>query len=406
MNEMEDRTNIVVIDLDEISCRVTQAILQEMPGIDVHAETQDFAKGLDLIKQRSPEIVILNIFPDQDSVFETAKKISQGFPESDLFITSRQADSIVVIRAMRAGAREFISQPVKKDELITAVSKAVQRKKRVKHDKSCKSKVITLFGAKGGVGTTTICTNMATSLSLLTKKDVIILDLNLQFGCAALLLNTKIKYTVFDIVKNIDHIDLTVIKKLLPKSDAGVSILAPPHELESADLITGEHVEQVIMLMRKIYDYIIIDASQGFDDVTIKAMDESDRVLIISSLDVPTIFNTKRCLNLFQKMGYSEEKVSLVINRHSPLDDINFPSIEKVYDYPVFWRLPNQEDESVLTSINKGIPISQWMPNAKISQNITKLVRNFNGAIPPEACDVKMKNRVPFMQKLLKQQVT
>ncbi len=399
MNVMEDRTNIVVIDLDEISCRVTQAILQEIPGIAVHTETQDFAQGLDIIKQLNPEIVILNIYPDQEPVFETARKITQIFPKIDLFITSRQADSIVVIRAMRAGAREFICQPVRKEELITAVSKAVQRKKQVKHDKTSNSKVITILGAKGGVGTTTIAINMATSLALLTKKDVIVVDLNLQFGCAALLLNTKTKYTIFDIVKNIDHIDITLIKKLLPKSSVGVSVLAPPHELESADMITGDHVEQVIMLLRKIYDYIIIDASHVFDDVTIKAMDESDRVLIISSLDVPTIFNTKRCLDLFQKMGYGAEKVSLVINRHSSMDDINFPSMDKVYDYPVFWRLPNQDDESVLTSINKGIPISQMMPNAKISQNITKLVRNFNGAIPPEECDLKLKNKLPFMQK-------
>jgi len=402
---MENKTYIVVIDLDEVSGRVTQAILQEIPGIDVRTETRDLTTGYDLIKQLNPSIVILNIYPDQDPVFELARKITHAFSELDLFITSRQADSIVVIRAMRAGAREFICQPVNKDELITAVTKAVQRKKQSQHDNSSNSKVITIFGAKGGVGSSTIGTNVATTLALLTKKDVIVVDLNLQFGCAALLLNTKTKYTILDIVKNIDHIDITLIKKLLPISSAGVSLLAPPHELVSADMITGDLVEQVIMLLRKIYDYIIIDASRVIDDVTIKALDESDRILLISSLDVPTIFNTKRCLNLFQKMRYGQDKVSLVINRVSPMDDIDFPSMDKVFNYPIFWRLPNQDDESVLISINKGVPISQLMPNSKISQDFNKLVRNFNGAILPEECGLEVKTKLPFIQKILKPQV-
>lgn len=404
---MEKQTHIVTIDLDENSNRVVQAILQEIPDVKVHAEIQDLAKGFDLIKSVDPSIVILNLYPfGEQPVFDIAKKITHNFPEITLFILSRQTDSKVVIRAMRAGAREFLSQPVNKDELINAVKTVIMARRQSLPDKNSKGKILTFFGASGGVGTTTLVTNTATLMAEHTKKDVIVIDLNLQFGSAALFLNMKTKYSILDVANNIDNIDVTLLKTMLPKNSTGVSLLAGPSEIEDAEAITGNHIEQVLTLLKNIYDYIIIDTNRVFDDVTIKALDESENILIVSGLDVPTIYNTKRCLDLFKKIGYSREKVLLVINRYSSIfADVDLTTVkEKLFDYPIYWRIPNQDFKSVITSINKGIPISQMMPNSELSQNLVKMIKNFNGSILPEEGKTEKGKKLPFLQKKMKPQ--
>ena len=399
MKVEKQEAHIVVIDLDTASCRVMEAILHEIPDIQVQSESRDFVKAFDLIKEVEPSIVILNLFPAEEPVFNLAEKITRYFPDISLFITSKQTDSTLVIRAMRAGAREFICQPVAKDELIKAVMTVVKKKRQSEIEKASKGKVMTFFGARGGVGTSTIVTNIASILAKLAAKDVVVVDLNLQFGSTALLLNMKAKYSIVDIAKNIENIDLQMLQSMLPKNDTGISLLAPPYQIEEAESITAGHIGHVFTFLKNIFDYIIVDTHQGFDDVTLRALDESDHIFIVTFLDVPTIYNTKRCLDLFQKIGYDQEKVRLIVNRYSNKTDINFAAMEKLMDYPIFWRLPEQNDMSIVQSINKGTPIAQMMPQSDLSQNFISMMKNFNGQLIPDDNTEKDKRKKSKLKK-------
>jgi pilus assembly protein CpaE len=399
MNKKEQKTKIVIIDLDANSCKVLESIIQEIPNIEVLSETSDFAKGYNFIKETKPAIVLLNLYPSEEAVFSLAKKITKNYPDINLFITAKKADSKVVIKAMRAGAKEFLLQPVDKEEILNAINNAIMNFSQ--SIVSCKEgKIITLFGSKGGVGTTTTAVNVATSLAKYTQKDVVVVDMNLQFGNASLMLDIKAKYSILDLAKNIDNIDLQLLKAKLQKNSAGIALLPGPPQIEEAEAIRSEHIEQVLLLLKRIFDYVVIDTNHNFDDNTIKALDESDIILLISNLDVPTIYNTKRCLDVFQKIGYDKEKVFLVLNRYSTHDEIDLKSMEKLLDYPIFWRIPNQDFKTVITSINKGTPISQWMPNSKLSQNYLKMIKNFNGSIIAEEEKPEQQKKT-FLKKLL-----
>ena len=402
MIEVEKQTHIVVIDLDESSCRLMQAILQEIPDIEVKTEFRDFVKGFELVKNLKPGIVILNLFPSEEPVFKLAEKITHHLPDVSLFITSKQADSTLVIRAMRAGAREFICQPVAKDELLKAVMTVVKKKRQSEFEKASRGKVMTFFGARGGVGTSTIVTNVASILAKSAKKDIIVVDLNLQFGSTALLLNMKAKYSILDVAKNIDNIDTHMIKSMLPKNDFGVTLLAPPQQIEEAESITANHIEQVLALLKSVYDYIIVDTHRGFDDVTLKALDEANQIFLVSFFDVPAIYNTKRCLDLFQKIGYDQEKVKLLINRFGTTEFQDTSAMEKLINYPIFWRIPEHDFPSVLQSINKGMPIYKMMPNSKLSLSFIDMVKQFNGHIFPEEFEITDNKKMSFLNKLNK----
>jgi len=386
---MKQSFQIALIDLNEPSRVSLEGALNEIDGVSVHTETKDLGKTLSLVRHVKPSIVILNLYPEAERALNIAKKVMQNFPDLVLFVTAGEATSEIILQSMRAGAREFLTQPIRKDEIISAVDKIINTGKENPASKLSESKVISTFGTKGGVGTTMIATNVAASLSAHTKKEVVIVDLNLQFGTAALLLNIKPKYTILDVVQYLDQIDVSLLKKMLPKGSSGVSFLANPFRIEDVESITPGHIERILLLLRTLFDYIIVDTHSMLDDITIRALDESDHVLMISTSDVPSIFHAKRCLELFQRMDYDREKLLLVVNRYNGLEDMNPAAIEKLLDYPIFWRLPNHDYQGILTSVNKGIPISQMLPGARLSQSLHKMILHFNGKAGPLSSEKK-----------------
>jgi len=392
---------IVLIDLNEASRRILESAVNEYACGSLNTESEDMSRSLSLIRKVRPAIVILNLYPDRDAGMDLAQKISMGFPEVTLFVTARDMSSDLILRAMRTGAREFLTQPIRKEELFTAIKKVIRAQENSRSGQTCQSRMITLFGTKGGVGTTTIATNVASSLATYTQKDVAVVDLNLQFGDAALLLNLKSKYSVLDIAKNLDHLDIALLKNMLPRTPYGVSMLSAPLKIEEAESLTGDHIEQILLLLRNMFEYIVVDVNRSMDDVTIKALDESDFILMITTMDVPAVYHAKRCIELFRKMGYDENKVRVVINRYNALEDLDPATIEKVLQYPVFWNLPSHDKNGILTAINKGIPVANLTPNAKLSQSFLKMIQNFNGALSSKSVTESDNQKVGIIQKIL-----
>ncbi|HEX9934589.1 MAG TPA: AAA family ATPase [bacterium] len=400
MDAKENKTAVVVIDLDENSNRTLTAILQELPGIEVTASARDFETGVSLIRKLSPELVILNLYPSDEEALEFAKKITQLFPETTLFITARKANANALLLAMRAGAREFFVQPIHKDELVPAVKKAVQSKKESSQRASIKSKVITVFGAKGGVGTTTVAVNIASTLARRAETNVVLFDLNFQFGNAALLLSAGTKVSILDLVEHIDQVDAAFLREALTKRQ-GVPVLTGPPRIEDAENIQAGHVDPILMALRSVFDYIVIDTNHVLNDVSIKALDDSDHVLVVAELDVPTICSTTRCLDLFKKMGYDREKLLLVLNRFNRLDEFDPAAMEKLLEYPVFWRLPNQDLRSMTTSVNKGVPIMKMAPHSKLGEGLIKMSEQLNGAVPSKEKKGKKRAKAGFLHKII-----
>jgi pilus assembly protein CpaE len=158
--------------------------------------------------------------------------------------------------------------------------------------------------------------------------------------------------------------------------------MSGPPKIEEAEAITAKHIEDIIAFFKTLYDYIIIDTNHVFDDVTLKALDESDTIFLVSRLDVPTIYNTRRCLDVFQRIGYDKDKVKLILNRYSTSSDVDMAAMEKLIENPVFWRLPEGPTKTIDNSINKGVPIAEMVPNSKLSQSYMKMVGSINGVYP------------------------
>jgi pilus assembly protein CpaE len=336
------------------------------------AEATDMKTGYELVRGRKPSLVFVNLLPSADQAMKTVDKITLNTPQTSLLVTSSETDPEVIIKAMRAGAREFIKQPLDRAELLEAL-KSIRRKNSSPTGKKTEGKILTVFGAKGGVGTTTIATNLAVNLAQNIGKRVVVVDLNLQLGNAALFLNVDSNYSLVDMASNMEDLDHLSLLDALPKHTSGVYLLKGPHRPEEAELIKGSHLEHILIFLKTVFDYIVIDTNNILDEFTIRALDESDSIFVVFTDDLPAIYNTKQCLETFMKMGYGQEKLFLTMNRDGSKKGISLKELEKSLNYPLFWRVPNEDYPLVVSSVNQGIPISTMKPHSKLGKSFKNL---------------------------------
>ncbi len=376
---MTDQITVVIIDKDENSRKHLKTLLSEVPWVKIVSETADLNRGYEVIRQNKPSIVVLDLYPIVEQALELAEKISQNMPRTTIFMTSHEDNSDTILRAMRSGAREFLTKPLKNEEVIRAVRGVIRHKNQRLMDKDSLGKVLTVFGVKGGVGTTTIATNLAINLSRHSKGGVVLVDLNLQLGNTALFVDMQSSHSIVEVARNIEDLNPKLLKEVLPRHSSGVYILTSSTKIEDADYIKAKHLDQILILLRSTFEHIVIDVKNVLDEVTLKVLDESDRILAISTVDLPAVYNARQCLNVFQRMGYSQDKVCLVFNRYASIKEPAFREIEKSLEYPVYWKIPNQDYGTVVKSINEGVPLSIMKPNSKLGQSFKALAGQFNG---------------------------
>ena len=392
MAEKAEKISVVVIDPDDKSRQSLKTLLKGVQRVKIAAETSDLNRGFEKIGELKPNIVMLDLSPNAEQALKMAERITQSFPHSTLFVTSFQIVPEIIIKAMRAGAREFLFKPLNRDELVNAIKSAARAQGQRSAEVNYGAKILSVFGAKGGVGTTTIATNLAVSLAQHTKKAVLLIDLNLQFGNAALFLNVQPEYSIVDLANHLNDVEPELLKNVLSKHASGAWLLSGPARIEEAEAITVSHLDQIMAILKSVFDYIVIDTKNSFDDLTLKALDESDAVLTVFTADLPGIFNARRCLEVFQRMDYNQEKVLLVLNRDGANNGgIDVDGLEKSLNYPIYWRVPNHDYTNVINSINQGIPITTGSPRAKIAVSLNDLAHCFNGVAAAPIIEVPEK---------------
>lgn len=395
---MKNVISLLLIDPDQSARNALKVALAEMEQVALVGEESDLVRGLALLKRSEVDVVILSLYPHEEQALKCAEKISQDLPDCTLFVTAPQAKPDLIIRAMRAGAREFWVQPFRLEDLTEGLQSARRLRKQAAQPPS-RGKVVALFGVKGGVGTTTLASNLAVTTVHRSKKDVLLLDWNIQLGQAALFLNIHPQYTMIDIIQHLHEIDPVLLKGALAKADCGVHFLNGSTRIEEAEAIKAAHVEPMVGLLRSMFDYIFVDTPPSFDELNLKMLDEADVILLLSTFDVPAVYNAKRCVELFQRLGYGPDKVHLIMNRYVAHEALDPDAVERTIGQPIFWRIPNQEYSTLIRSINEGIPLSQSIPKARLPQSLSDLLDRFNGTMNISSADDD-KNRGTLLKKL------
>jgi len=327
-----------------------------------------------------PAVALITLGAHPDQAIKLIEKLKREFPSTAVISAAKGASGDLILQSLRAGAREFLNLPISADELKSVLDRITEFAVGQVEVPKKKGRMVAVFSSKGGCGTSFIATNLAAAASAKT----VLVDLNLQAGDLPLFLGVDPKYSIADMVENRARLDESLITSFVTPYSAKLSLLAAPKQADSADEIEPEHVFEVLQRIRESYEYVVIDPQHTFDAITLAALDQSDEIVLVLTLDIPAIRSTQRALEIFDRLGYPRKKIRIIVNRWSKQIDLDLRQVEKFLGEPVVGFVPS-DYQTAVGSINLGNPLVLSDASSKIAQEIRRISETIAvGVIPIE----------------------
>jgi pilus assembly protein CpaE len=384
---MPNVLRIAVVDPKDSSRDALKTMLLGLDTVWLEAECSRYEFFGDVVAQTNPDVGFIALDSDPEKGLELLESLAKSAPKCDLLVTSTSADGSLILRSMRAGAKEFLTQPLQTEDLAAALQRVARQRGGSSGNASRACTIIALTGATGGVGTTSLAVNLGCSLAANPENSVVLLDLDLCLGDADVFLDTIPEYTLSDVAQNINRLDLTLLKRSLTKHDTGLYLLPRPVQLEDARHITTDELSRVLGLLKAAFTHVIIDTSKGFTEMDMHALAEADQVLLVTQLDLPCLRNVVRLMMSFKESGKFDDKVKIIVNRVGyDTGQISLKKAQETIGRDIFWQVPN--DYRVMVEVrNNGVPLVQQAPKAAITQSINQLAIAISGKTDVESAE-------------------
>jgi pilus assembly protein CpaE len=398
---LADGEKIRILIVDDIAD--TRENLAKLIGFEPDMEVAGTAGGgqeaVNLAKKERPNVILMDInMPDMDGITAT-EIISNTVPESPIIMMSVQGEQDYLRRSMLAGAREFLVKPFSADELINSIRHVheLEKVRRARYapvqqaaapgapvaaaagPQPSRGKIISFFSPKGGVGRTTIATNLAVALHQSTEKPVVLVDGSLPFGDIAVILNMSPKAkTIADLIGSFEQADADVVESILVQHSTGIKVLLAPPTPESTELITGAHIKHVLELLRERYAYIVVDTWPSFQEQVITMLDVADVILTLMTLEITSLKNVRVFMEIAEKLGYGEEKVQLVANRNDSSGGIKASDVEASLGRKIPHAIVS-DGRTLVLAVNRGVPFVISHRDSQVSKDIFALAGKVAG---------------------------
>ncbi len=340
------------------------------PELDLIAEVGGSDEALEKVDLLSPNILLINSDQRDTDAISLAERVIQRKPRTFVILLIQNLTLESMQTASAAGCHNIAPFPENAKELCNFV----HRVHNAENDRltaldtnergSWSSKIITVYGAKGGQGKTTIATNLAMALAK-QKKKVAILDLDLLFGDVHIFMDVEPKETISDLMQESFSNSIDSVRAFMTVHPSGIHILCAPKTPEYAETISGDRIQSLLALLRSYYDYIIIDTAVNFSDSTLAALEGSTSILFVTGLDIATLKNSKIAMSILESLG-QKKKVRVIINRAVEINSITVADVQRIVDAPILSRIPSDYLVAV-AALNQGQPFVQSSPKAKLS---------------------------------------
>lgn len=309
-----------------------------------------------------PAVVVLGPDVPLDGALRLATVFDVRFPDVAVLLAA-DADAELMLQAMRAGVRDVVSPGVEPEQLRIVLQRSVQATEGRRREaepttaEAHHGRVIGVFSPKGGVGKTTLATNIAVGLGKTAPMKVVIVDLDLQFGDVASGLDLDPEHTVTDAVSRAAAQDSLVLKAFLTLHPAGIYALCAPRDPVEADMITPEQVSRLIRQLAEQFDYVVVDTAPGLGECTLSALEECTDGVWVTGMDVPGVRGLRSSLDVLGRLGLLPETRHLVLNMADPKSGLSVRDVEATVGVPVDVSVPRSR--LVSYSTNRGVPVLQ-----------------------------------------------
>jgi len=332
----------------------------------------------DAARQPGVEILVIGPALVSDAALELAEGLQRSLGVATVVVAA-SVDSDLLRRAMRAGVTDVAGIHDTTQEIASALTRAGQMTVRLRGpvvpeaEAGRAGKVVTVFSTKGGVGKTVISTNLGVALASMGHK-VALVDLDLEFGDVGIMLGLKPEHSINDAVAAFDRLDGEMLAGIMEHHSSGLDTLLAPPLPEDADAIPAARVGQILDLVRENYDYVVIDTCPAFSEPVLAALDRSDALYVITTMDVASIKNTRISLQKLHQLGYSNGRVRLVLNRSDSKVLLQPVEVEQAIGGKIFAYIPS--DRIVPRSVNQGVPVVLEMPRSEVAKSILRLAKD------------------------------
>lgn len=383
---MPEGGQIKVLIVDDIpeTCDYLSKLLHFERDIVVVGTAGSGQQGIAKAKELQPDIALVDInMPDMDGITATEKILSQ-VPGTQVIIMSVQGEQDYLRRAMLAGASDFLVKPFSGDELVQSIRHVYQRRPRVvtapverpaEEKERAPGRLISIFSPKGGVGRTTLAVNLAVALKLERPNlRVALMDGSLLFGDVGVMMDLRSEKTINDLVTRFDQLDADLLSDVMVTHSSGVRVLQAPQSPQQAELITPEHIKAILELLRKNFDYVFVDTWSSFQERILTMLDLSDRIILVTTLEMSAIKNIKLFLEVAELLQYPAGKIILVANRAEARSGIPVQEVARNLRFEVSAVIGN-DGQAVTNSINRGVPLVLAEPGNPVSRDIRSFLK-------------------------------
>src|SRR5919112_1424401 len=376
---MTNKLTFVILSSGLENFKELRAALATQEGARVLVGGDDPEQVFPEIQRLSPSACIVALGPEPEAGFRFVERVARECPRTAVICAARDSSPDTILRSIRAGAREFLRLPVRPEEFATVYQRTAEFCAIQPEAPKRRGRVLSVFSSKGGTGTTFIATNVAAAL----RAPTVLLDLNLQAGDLGLFLGVEPKFSIADLIENRQRVDDQLLRSYLTPHSETLSLLAAPREADSADDIEAEHIFEVLEILRERHDYVVVDPQHTFDAITLAALDQSDEIVLVLTLDIPAIRSTQRALEIFDRLGYPRKKIHVVVNRFSKQIDLDLRQVERFLGERVAGYVQS-DYKTAVNSINLGQPLVDSEPQSKIATELRQIAARFGaGAVMP-----------------------
>lgn len=377
---MSNVLRLALVDPHDASRETLKKMLLGMDVVWLEAECSRYEFFPDVVAQSAPDVGVVSLDSDPEKAIALLERMRSEAVNCAMLAVSSNGDGQLILRAIRAGAKEFLTLPLSLEDLIAALGRISETKFGGSAGGNSRStKIYAVAGASGGVGCTSLAVNLGCVLASNPLNTVALVDLDMAVGDADVFLDSIPDYSLVDVTQNVARLDFQLLKRSLTKHASGLYLLPRPVQLQDVSLITADSLKRVFGLLKATFTHIVIDTSKSYSETDLAAFEFANDVLMVVQLDLPCLRNLVRLQMSFDEIEGLREKLKIVVNRVGlESGQIKLKKAKETIGREIFHQIPN-DYRTMVEVRNNGVPLLEQAPKAPITLAVQELAALLTG---------------------------